>query len=134
MRQLASIKSGQVVRFVIAGGVGILIYCASLYVLTEFVETWYMLSAVIAFLIYWGVSFPVQKYWVFENMEKEYIKQQLLQYSIVSILNWVINTSLMYALVEYLSFWYFGVQLILTVIASIIAFFVFMWIFRHSHS
>lgn len=130
MHQFQRVENRQIVRFAITGGFGILIYLASLYFLTE-AGVWYILSAFIAFIIYFGISFPVQKFWVFQNMEREYLNQQLILYSVVAGLNWIINTFLLYRIVEYFHLWYFGVQLTLTITVSPIAFYIFLWIFRH---
>ena len=131
MPRFISAKSELFGRFLIAGGVSVIIYYALLYGLTELFGVWYVISALVAFVVYYCANFALQKFWAFKNAEKRYVNQQLLQYSAMSIGNWILNTYLLYALVEYFHFWYMWAQLILTVIASIIAFFGLEWIFRH---
>ncbi|MEK7547184.1 MAG: GtrA family protein [Patescibacteria group bacterium] len=131
MRQLTAYESGRITRFLVVGGISVFTYYTLLYGLTEFAGVWYVVSAAIAFVVYYGVNFSLQKFWTFKNKDRKYVNQQLLQYSIMSLGNWILNTSLLYVLVEYLNLWYMLAQVILTVVVSIIAYFGFRWIFRH---
>src|SRR3989338_1195922 len=135
MRQFALYESGRITRFLIAVGISGFTYYELLYGLTEFFGAWYIISATIASVVYYGVNFSLHKFWTFKNKSRKYANQQLLQYSIMSLCNWTLNTSLLYVLVEYFHLWYMLAQAILTVVASIIAYFGtyfgLRWIFRH---
>ena len=123
-------ESGQVVRFSIVGALGVFTYYVLLYGLTEFAAMWYILSAVVAFTGYYIVNFLLQKFWAFQNKDKKYIKRQLIQFTIMAVGNWILNTSLLYVLVEYAHMWYILAQGILTIVVSIIAYFALRYIFR----
>ncbi|MBL7045791.1 MAG: GtrA family protein [Parcubacteria group bacterium] len=129
---LASLRSesGQIGRFLVVGGICVSTYYGFFIGLTE-LGVWYIVSAAIAFSVYYVVHFSLQKFWAFKNKNKEYIKQQLLQYSVMAVLNWIINTGLLYILVEYWGMWYVTAQIMLTIIVSIIAYVGFRCIFRH---
>ena len=130
MATALSKEGGQVVRFSIVGAVSVFTYYALLYGLTEFADVWYILSALAAFIGYYAVNFLFQKFWAFRNKDRKYIKRQLVQFTIMAVGNWILNTSLLYVLVEYAHMWYMLAQGILTIVVSIIAYFALRYIFR----
>jgi putative flippase GtrA len=130
MHSFLTKESGQIGRFLVIGGLCVFTYYAFLIGLTEIFGFWYMASAIIAFAVYFTVHFTLQKFWVFKNKSKKYVRKQLFQYSVMAVGNWIINTSLLFVLVEYLGLWYVLAQIILTVIVSVIAYFGFRYIFR----
>ena len=123
-------ESRRVGRFLIVGSLSVVTYYALLYGLTEFVGVWYIASAVVAFVGYYFVNFLSQKYWTFKNKNLEALNRQLVQYTLMAIANWIINTVLLYVLVEYLHLYYLLAQAILTILVSVIAYFGFKYIFR----
>lgn len=131
MSTAPSQESGQIVRFSIVGAVSVFTYYTLLYGLTEFVAMWYVLSALVAFVGYYLVNFLFQKFWAFRNKDKKYIKRQLAQFTVMAVGNWILNTFLLYVLVEYAHMWYMFAQAILTIVVSIIAYFALRYIFRH---
>ena len=130
MRQSLLNKGGRYFRFLIAGGIGISLYQALLIGLTEH-GVWYVLSAAIAFFLYLCLSFRLQKYWVFRNKDKKYVKKQLIQFVFFATLGWVVNTYLLWTLVEDYHYWYLPVTLTLTTISAFLAIIIFTYIFRH---
>lgn len=130
---LAEVKkeSGQMVRFGVAGAVCVGTYYALLIGLTELFGVWYMASAIMAFAVYFVVQFSLHKFWTFNNRDRTYIKRQLVLYSFMALGNWVVNTALLYVLVEFLHMWYVLAQIILTIIVSILAYIGFRRIFHH---
>lgn len=131
MRIIRSQESTQVTRFSIVGGLSVFVYYFLLFGLTEFFSVWYILSAAVAFLGYYCINFSLQKFWAFQNKDKKYIRRELTQFTIMAIGNWILNTSLLYFLVEYAHMHYMLAQGILTIIVSIIAYFALRWIFRN---
>lgn len=125
-------EGGQISRFSLVGVFSVTTYYALLYGLTEFAHVWYIASAVAAFVGYYVVSFTLQKFWAFRNRSKEHIRKQLAQFTLMAMGNWILNTSLLYVLVEFFHMWYLLAQGILTVVVSIIAYFALRWIFRHN--
>ncbi|MEX1112116.1 MAG: GtrA family protein [Candidatus Andersenbacteria bacterium] len=132
MRIALSKESGQISRFAVVGALSVLTNYALLYGLTEYAGLWYILSAFVAFLGYYTLNFSLQKYWAFQNKSRQAIKRQLSHFTIMAIGNWILNTSLLYVLVEYVHMWYILAQGILTAAVSIISYFALRWIFRHS--
>lgn len=130
MRQALLDKGGRNFRFLIAGGIGISMYQVLLIGLTEH-GVWYILSAAIAFVLYLCLSFPLQKYWVFRNKDKKYVRRQLIQFVFVATAGWIVNTYLLWKLVEKYHYWYLPVTLTLTAISALLAIIIFTYIFRN---
>tara|TARA_B100000745_G_scaffold197436_1_gene130141 strand:- start:412 stop:810 length:399 start_codon:yes stop_codon:yes gene_type:complete len=131
MRTTLIKEGGQITRFSLVGALSVFTYYALLYGFTEFMEVWYIASAFVAFVGYYVVNFSLQKFWAFRNKSKKYIRRQLTQFTFMAMGNWILNTALLYVLVEYFHIWYMYAQAMLTVMVSIIAYFALRWIFRH---
>lgn len=114
----------RVVKFCVGGGLGVATYYASLYILTEFVHFWYVVSAIIAFILNYAVNFTVQKFWTFENKDIKAIQQQIVMYFSMGVVFLPTNTLLLYLLVEYVHVQYLLAQLILTGLLSVISYFI----------
>ena len=121
----------QVPRFCVSGGAGVAVYYIGLYTLTEFAHVWYVLSAIIAFVLNFLVNFTLMKFWTFRGKGSKEIKRQLVTYFIMAIGFLVTNTSLLYVLVEYIRIQYLVAQAILTVFLSLASFFITRKIFTN---
>jgi len=66
----------QVMRFLGAGGPGALLYYLILYILTDVIGVWYMVSAVIASVANHSSNFVLQKFWTFEDKDTKDIYWQ----------------------------------------------------------
>ncbi len=115
-------KLWQITRFLIGGSITVLVYYGVLYSLTEFLHVWYLLSSVLAFVVYVGMNFLIQKYWTFKNNDRIGVQLQLQNYVLMMISLFIINTGALYSLVEYLHLNYLLAQLLLTVTLSIVSF------------
>jgi dolichol-phosphate mannosyltransferase len=124
-------RLGQVVRFCVAGAAGLIAYYAALYGLTEYLGVWYVISAVIGFVLNTGLNFTLQKFWTFQNKEAYRVGRQLVLYVTMAVSFLAGNTLLLYLMVEYLRLWYIGAQLILTIVISVLSFIISGRIFKH---
>jgi dolichol-phosphate mannosyltransferase len=116
-------------RFLSAGGLGVLLYYMVLYILTDLFGVWYVASAVIASLVNWTSNFVFQKYWTFQNKNKKSIHRQVIYYAAMAATIFVANLALLYVLVEYTHIWYLGAQVIVTVLLTVASYFVASRIF-----
>lgn len=107
------------------------VYYIGLYTLTEFAHVWYVLSAIIAFVLNFLVNFTLMKLWTFRGKGSKEIKRQLVTYFIMAIGFLVANTTLLYVLVEYAHIQYLVAQGVLTVFLSIASFFITRKIFTN---
>jgi len=110
----------QFIKFAIAGAIFAVINILILYILTDFLGIYYILSAIIAFFLGSTGNFLLNKAWTFKeklhkDFLKKYIKAMLVNTSAV-----VITIATLYALTEFLNIYY----LISQIIAMTGAFFV----------
>lgn len=121
----------KIVRYVISGGTAAVIDLSFLYLFVEYLKIWYLLSAVIAFLIAFTISFTLQKFWTFKDKSVERMHTQATLYLIVSLINLGLNTFFIYLFVEYAHFHYFFSQFITGALLAVSSFFVYsLFIFK----
>ncbi len=90
------------IKFCIVGGAAAIINFSVYYSFTEWLGTWYITSAVFAFLISAIFNFTANKFWTFENKERgRQIINQLIRYGIVMVSGLIINTSIIYVLTDW---------------------------------
>jgi len=94
----------RIARFLIAGGTATAVNLATLYALVHFAGLWYLLSSVIAFFMGFVVSFTLQKFWTFKDHRTDVVGKQLVVYLGIVLFNLLLNTALVYVLVEYVGF------------------------------
>ena len=102
----------RVLRFLISGGISATTNFATLYILTEFFDVWYLLSSVIALVLSLIVSFLLQKFWTFQNYSLERVHIQVPLHATLALCNLVFNTIALYVLVEWFGVWYMFGQVI----------------------
>ncbi len=93
-------------RYLICGFLSSVINIGVLYIFTDIAGIWYLYSSVVAFLASLVVSFVLQKFVVFKDMNKEKIRYQFSRFSVVAILGIITNTILIFILVDFFGVWY----------------------------
>lgn len=78
----------------------------------------YLVSAILAFIIAFGVSFTLHKYWTFKSHEQDTHKQAIL-YLGTSLFGLFLNTLLMYVFVD---MFHIGVMVSQFFVGGIVAF------------
>jgi dolichol-phosphate mannosyltransferase len=106
----------QFIKFCIVGSLGGIIHLGLLYWLTEFVGTWYIVSASIGFTAAVVNNFVLNKYWTFKNRAPE-IPRQFLSFFVISVVSLGINLSVLYILTEYIGVWYMAAQIVAILVA-----------------
>ena len=120
----------QIGKFCAGGVVGVSAFYISMYVLTEFLGVWYIISATIAWVLNWGCNFLMQKFWTFGNKDSKAVPKQLTAYFGMAIGFWLGGTVALYLLVEYGHLHYLVAQIIIMVITSMISYVVTSRIFK----
>lgn len=120
-----------VLRYLSAGAIGVLAGYVALYVLTDIVGLWYMASAVVAFVLNYGVNFVLHKFWTFRNTRADQASKQLTRYFAMATAIFFANLGLLFMQVEYLHVWYLAAQLVSTAILTVVGFLVSRRIFAH---
>jgi len=97
----------QLSKFVIIGGLSAAINFLILYSFTEWLKVWYLISCILGFVISAILNFLVNKFWTFNNLIKgKQAFNQLLRFSIVSVLGLIINILIIYSFTEFVGFDY----------------------------
>ena len=96
----------RVFRFLFSGGISLGTDLALLYLFTDIFGIWYLTSAVMAFILAFGVSFTLQKFWTFGDHSREDMRMQMGVYFLVAVVNLGLNTFLVYTFVELTSLHY----------------------------
>ena len=99
-------RFSQILRFLVGGGVGVFAYYLTIYTLTEFAGVWYVISAIVAFVLNYAINFILQKFWTFKNKDTKNVSRQLTLYFGMALGFLVTNTALLYVFVEYVHLGY----------------------------
>lgn len=119
----------KVVRFCISGGVSTILGFTILYVFTEYIGIWYLLSSVMSFIICDIFSFIIKKFWVFEEKDIKEARLQIFLYFVLSMMYLITNTILMFISVEYMHIQYIISQVIIIFILLMPNYFITQKIF-----
>ncbi len=112
----------QLFRYTFVGGIAFIFDFSCLFVLTEYFNVYYLISAAIAFLIGITINYCLSIAWVFE---KHAIKSRLLEgiiFACVGIIGLVLNELFIWFFAEKIRLHYLQAKLISTV-------FVYLWNF-----
>lgn len=121
-----------ILKYIISGGTAAAVNLLLLFFLTDVLGFWYVISAVLAFIVAFIVSFCFQKFWTFEDRSTERVRAQATVYFVVAIVNLTINTVLIYSFVELLAIHYLIAQIFSGIIIACESFFIYRrFIFRH---
>jgi len=103
-------KHAKIIKYLIAGVTATLVNFATVYLLTDIFGVWYLLSSSSGFIVSFGVSFYLQKFWTFSDKDKSRIYRQMIMYLGVAGLGFVVNDILMFAQVSIFGLWYMAAQ------------------------
>ncbi len=109
-------------RYLLAGGSGALVNLALLYLLTDIFGRWYLLSAVGATSLSIIVGFVLQKFVTFRNFQTIVWRRQIIFYTLIALVNILINTALLYLMVELFGWHYLVAQIVASGFIAILSF------------
>lgn len=110
------------IKYIISGGTAALTNLVVLYICTDWLGIWYVISAGIAFLISLGVSFSLQKLWTFGDKSWQGAHWQFSFYFLVILGDLIFNEVAIYLLVEKVKLYYIFAQIIIEAIIAPINF------------
>lgn len=108
----------QMFKFGIVGAFAFLIDYAVLYMLTEWIGIYYLISSIISFCVSMVFNYILSIKWVFSVKRKQTIKEIII-FWILSIIGLLINQLVMYISVDHLNIYYMIAKLIATFIVMI---------------
>ena len=109
-------------KFGLVGFLGTLINLLILYVFTEFVGIYYLVSAIIAFFVAMTSNFILNKIWTFKEPIKLNVGKKYLQFSLVSVVALFVNLFFLYVFTEFLGIYYLISQVLAIGVSLIINF------------
>lgn len=108
----------QLFRFGIVGFTAFLIDAGLLYVLTEYLHIYYLISSVISFIVSLIYNYILSIFWVFDVKKKQTYKEVLL-FTILSVIGLGVNQLVMYIGVDLLKIYYMLCKIISTIIVMV---------------
>jgi len=115
----------RVMRYLISGGSAAVTNIVVLFILVHFFHLWYLLAAVMSFIVAVFVSFTMQKFFTFNDYTREKIRQQTALYFGIQILNLCLNAFLLYISVDMLHIHYLISQILILGFIAVYSFFLF---------
>ena len=110
------------IRFSISGGIATVADVLILYILTDWLGVWYLLSATLSFIVGTFIHYFICSYWVFKADKKKF--RQYMVFVSVQTVGLLINLTVIYILVEYFFVWYILAKLMAVFVGLIWNFFV----------
>jgi putative flippase GtrA len=124
-----------IVKFLIAGGTATAIDLALLYYFTDILMMWYLTAAVLAFMLAFGISFVLQKFWTFSGLHARRKREQIPMYLALNLFGLCVNSLGMYFLVDKFGLWHMAAQVIMAALIAVFNFFVYrLVIFRFAEN
>jgi putative flippase GtrA len=133
------IKHGRVIKYVISGGTAAAVNIATYNLLLHIFGVNYLWAQVVGFILSFGFSFILQKYWTFQDGGTENIHRQAFVYLLVSLINFFVGLLLLYVFVDYLyvfltfislPLWKTLAQVIVNALIAFVSFFIYRKIFK----
>lgn len=118
-------RYARILKFLISGGSAAVVDLGLLYVFTDIFHIWYLLSAVLAFLAAFAVSFSLQKFWTFNDRSLDVIHKQLGMYLVLALFGLGVNTLAMYILVDHAGLHYLAAQILTSAFIAVGNFFAY---------
>lgn len=108
----------QFFKFGVVGVIAFIVDYLSLYLLTEFLNVYYLISSIISFLLSIIVNYILSIKWVFDIKKKQSFKDVII-FTLLSAIGLLINLLVMYLSVEVFKIYYMTGKLIATFIVMI---------------
>ncbi|MFX0069763.1 MAG: GtrA family protein [Candidatus Hermodarchaeota archaeon] len=125
----------QLIQFAIVGAIGTLVNLSILYLLTEFLNVYYIVSEIIAFFVSVLNNYILNKVWTFKEKIQQVLFKKYIKYTLICLLSLIVNLSVLYLLVENFNFWYVFAEIVAIFISFIINFIGNkFWTFRDTNS
>lgn len=124
MAEIRAGKHWQLFKFLVTGGVALIVNLATLYLLTSVIGFHYLVSAVCSFAVAVAVNFMLQKFWTFGHTRGNIYVEATSFLVLQVIVNMFLNTALLYFLVEYLHVYYLLSQVVASLCLAVVTFLV----------
>jgi putative flippase GtrA len=120
----------KVVRFILSGGTATFLNVLAIYLLTDFLGLWYILSATLAFILAVATSFVLQKLWTFGDRSTDRLPFQIGTFLTIALWGLLVDLLLVYVAVEYADVHYVLAQLVAGVLIAVQNYFAYAFLFK----
>jgi dolichol-phosphate mannosyltransferase len=100
----------RILRYLSSGCIGVIANLGLLYIFADVLGVHYLVSSVLAVSFSTVLGFLLQKYWTFKAHSKEGTKREFSLYVGVAVINIVLNTLIVYLLVDFVGFHHLPAQ------------------------
>ena len=115
----------RIMRFLFSGGTALLVNLVLLYIFADILHWWYITSSIVAFVGAFVISFSLQKFWTFNNQSLEALHLQVGVSLLVALTNLLLNTLIMYVLVDHVHIYHMFAQIIASGVIACESFFAY---------
>jgi putative flippase GtrA len=112
----------QLIRYTFVGGLAFIVDFGTLYLLTNYLQIYYLISALIAFLLGLAINYLLSIKWVFDKRNVQNRKLEFILFMIIGVVGLGLNELFLWFLTDILLLYY----LISKIVTSII---VYLWNF-----
>lgn len=96
----------QLIRYVFVGGFAFIVDYGLLYILTEFSNLHYLISATLSFISGLIVNYIISTKWIFTKSKISNTSIEFLMYSVIGVIGLIFNDFLIYIFTEWLHIHY----------------------------
>jgi putative flippase GtrA len=121
------------IKYLLSGAISTAIHLTILSLAYSYLNLQIITATSLAYLIAFGVSFCLQKFWTFRNKSKRYLKQ-IYFYLLVGAFNLFFNAALMQFLVVNLDFHYLLSQIIVSGLVALNSFLLYKYLVFKNNS
>ena len=115
----------KIVRYLASGVMGITVNLGSLFILVHVFDVHYLAASITAVSISTIVGFLLQKFWTFGERSFSRSRSQFLLYTLVAILNILLNTFIVYVLTGVLGLHYLIGQFVGAAVVAVWSYFIY---------
>ena len=113
----------RLLRYLISGGTAAATNLTVFFFLVHFGHMYYLYASILAFVLSIAVSFTMQKFWTFRDKPLHDVHTQFTRYLVVIGANLLLNTTLVYSLVEYAGMWSLLAQALAIAVIAVTGYF-----------
>lgn len=110
------------IKYIISGTSGAVANLGSLAFFVEVLKFHYLSASVFSFCLGYVVSFILQKFFTFGHTSMTMVHRQLVIYLCIAVGNLLLNTVLVYVLVDVIAIWYLLSQVLASIVIAIESF------------
>ncbi|WP_294477383.1 GtrA family protein [uncultured Bacteroides sp.] len=112
----------QFVRYAFVGGLAFVVDFGLLYVLTEYLSLYYILSASLSFIVGLLINYFISILWVFSDYKSSNRVAEFIYFALIGIVGLLLNVFILWLITEFFDIYYMYSKLIAAVV-------VYLWNF-----